>query len=100
MKKFFIGSKISYVFIMFLLLVVFVSKALDITALNEADVKEAQVTSVDNVLSDFESYHGNTNVSYVDGALNMVSTTNPGSVFFTERTFQNYEMDACFLRNM
>ena len=39
------------------------------------------------------SYHGLTSVEFKDGAMQLNSTTNPGSVYFTDRTFGNYEME-------
>ena len=43
---------------------------------------------------DWISFHGSTDLKYADGALQVRSYTNPGSIVFTGGQFSDYEMEA------
>ena len=47
----------------------------------------------DGTISGWQSYNGSTWVTYSNYAMHVTSKTNPGTVFFTERKFENYEME-------
>ena len=47
----------------------------------------------------FTSYHGSTSVTYKDAAMVLKSHSNPGTVFFAEREFDDYEMEVEFQLN-
>ncbi|MBO4573541.1 MAG: DUF1080 domain-containing protein [Clostridia bacterium] len=64
------------------------------TAFGLIFLSSPQKVGADGVSLDvWESYHGSTSTEYKDGALKMNSATNPGTVFFTEKTFVNYEAE-------
>ena len=55
--------------------------------------KSAEQASAGNVIDGWQSYSGSTWLNYGDSCLNVSSQTNPGTVFFADRKFENYEME-------
>ena len=45
------------------------------------------------VIDGWQSYNGSTWLNYGDSCMNVTSQTNPGTVFFADRKFENYEME-------
>ena len=75
--------------------ILFLSVALAITAFfGLSAIKEPTARAAHVAVDSWASYHGSTDVEFLDGAMKMTSDTNPGSVFFTERKFENYEAEA------
>lgn len=47
----------------------------------------------DSAITGWQSYNGSTWVTYSNRAMHVTSKTNPGTVFFSDRKFENYEME-------
>ncbi len=76
-----------------ILLIVFSVLFIFATALGFLFVNDGGSAQAQTEILGWQSYHGDTSVSYADGAMKLKSTTNPGSVFFADRKFENYEME-------